>query len=228
MTIFTWDPNLHPRDILGRFRKTGGITPQAKRFQRFANRSQIAVRVGNRELAGILKEGRFKTGHEKGVYGKGFPASTRESLERELFYGSKPIYGYLADRYEDFDELDDAIGPYGSIKVVFKEPVRERATVTLDDSMVSVDPKPALVTQITDEAAEGFDHKQAVNFPGYTELQIHGGAKAQEIKEVVFGHGPPDSDLEDLLNKWHIPWRVDPNWKRNKENAMYDEDGNMI
>lgn len=233
-----FNPNLHPRDWLGRFRNKPQTTPEAKSMQSLLDRSDVAVRTGPTELKGVLQEGRFKTTRE-GMQSRGFQ-EPRAKAERTIFGTPEdanpkdaPVYGYVTDRDEwGFNGPDDvAMGPYGSVKVTLGNPVKSRTTVTFGDSLVQPDPQPSLYNQVGDKTAEGYDHREYALDPigSYIEAQIHGTPKAGEIKHVAFGHGPPDEELADLLAKWHIPWAVDRNAEINKAEAIYDDnEGYML
>lgn len=97
------------------------------------------IRVTRRNLSKIMKDGRFKSQFEARASGGAFAPEMRSRLER-LLMGvpedvappERPIYGYFSDHPAGkAPEVDH----YGDIAVKLKPGVKERATVTLGDSL---------------------------------------------------------------------------------------------
>lgn len=206
---------------------------QAELQRMFAGK-RIATRVTAEGLAGILRDGRFKTQHETGYSGlAGAYVPDERAKAEELLFGipetgfddtRRPYYGYVMVN-GDTPPADDAmLNAYGPVQVVFKDGVRDRTTAMIGDSLNDFDrAKPSPVN-----APEHWSFKPTRLRPGdydhdpagedfrngeYAEAQIHDGVTVGDVAEVVFPQAPEQS-LRDALDQKGIPWRVAPAQRR--------------
>jgi hypothetical protein len=182
-------------------------------FEEVAN-SPIATRLWGGELDMIVKDGRFKTLDEI-PHGEGLVVASdeyragRAELEGDAWRVPKdairPIYGYL-----DTDDPQHQRGAelYGDVKVIFKDNIAGRTTVTAGDSL-NYKLTPVLVSELQSKKASADDAMRAsrshglIDYEGnkrikveYFETQIHGGIKLKDIKSVTldrFSQVEPDT-----------------------------------
>lgn len=176
--------------------------------------SPIATRLWGEELDMIVKDGRFKTLDEI-PHGEGLVVASdeyragRNEIEGDSWRIPKnavrPIYGYL-----DTDDPQHQRGAelYGDVKVVFKDNIAGRTTVTAGDSL-NHKLTPVLISELRSKKASADDAMRAsrsnglVDYSGnkrikveYFETQIHGGIKLKDIKSVTldrFSQVNPDT-----------------------------------
>lgn len=201
----------------------------ARRMRKALDEADLAVRIYPDSLKGVLKDGAWRSPHDDPTLGSqgAFPAKARRSLEDKLWTldgvpnDQRPVYGYAAPKDEDRIGGDGDVGlaAYGPVKVVLKDDVKDRTTVTQGDSLMAPDAVPSFWNKLHPLTTSGF---KDLNTDVYVEAQIMGGVSADDIKSVVFGTEEPDSELAQLLD-WHgIEWSMDPDWR---ENATAWDDG---
>lgn len=196
----------------------------------------ISILASPDTLGLILDDGRFKNQFETGTSTALFDPAMRQTFEAGHFGVDpsaspmdKPIYGTY-----NFDEtLSSGVGFYGGVVVDLKDTVRERATVTLGDSLNSdLVGIPMGASGLPEDrllAAAGPDYVREAaivslsNYPGfenvtddlgsdwqmqdYYEAQIHGGVTVDDIAHVYFKDPPPpDSELTARLDEKGISW----------------------
>jgi len=164
----------------------------------------------------------FETGKSNGAYSKiGRMAGELRSQSMPMSepVSKRPIYGYVAEN--DFDEsiLIDGPEQYGGIRVVFKDDVKTRTTMSVGDSL-STGCVPISMTQseITPFDAwrasdrilystardEGWNNDTYdigyLNEGSYFESQIHDGVKLSDVEAIYI---PSDSfdDISPLVPK---------------------------
>jgi len=164
----------------------------------------------------------FETGTSNGAYSKiGRIAGELRSQSMPLSepVSKRPIYGYVAE--DDFHESILINGPeqYGAIRVVFKDNVKSRTTMSVGDSL-STGCVPISMTQkeITPFDAwrasdrilyniakdEGWNNDTYeigyLNEGSYFEAQIHDGVKLSDVESIYI---PSDSfdDISPLVPK---------------------------
>lgn len=168
----------------------------------------ISIRVHPETLVAVLRDGRFKSQFETKSSSGLLDNTLRAGSERGMFGypfdlapADRPIYGYLTNP-------NSRVSPYGNIRVVLKDDVRPRATITFQDSLSGGGggntflPVPLERPSIyaVDFALSGVrrdpltlikaDEPQVTQLArmsdGFTEAQIHGGVGVGDIAEVVF------------------------------------------
>ena len=181
--------------IAGRGLSEADVECELATIQSLIDDAQIAVRVTVEALTGILRGRRFKTTHTTGTSGGLVNADDRTVTETQLFgeHEHHPVYAYLTTD-------DDRGGPgstamYGGIKVVLRNAVRDRSTVSSEDSLnMGVLPSPATAVDrysfrwlhpgTSEYAASMITGVATGNAYAYFEAQVHGGVTVDDIDEV--------------------------------------------
>jgi hypothetical protein len=183
----------------------------------------IVVRHGSEStLREILTSGRMKSQHETGTSSGGYIDKALRADYEEMAFGlphdlpaaQRPIYGYVAPRGLAGDH-GGKLDQYGDIRVVLRDSVRPRTTVSAGDSLdrrAELTPMPIdapdwhaaqpAAAKYTDLGDQGFQDLT------YVEAQIHGGVKTGDIQEVVFGHDPEPATVA-ALDGAGVSWRVE-------------------
>lgn len=176
--------------------------------------SPIATRLWGGELDLIVKDGRFKTLDEI-PHGEGLVVASdeyragRAQLEDEAWRvpkdATRPIYGYLDTENPEYQR---GAVLYGDVKVVFKDNIAGRTTVTAGDSL-NYKLIPLLISDLRSKKTNADDAMKASRSHGlvdgdgskrinveYFETQIYGGIKLKDIKSVTldrFSQVEPDT-----------------------------------
>jgi hypothetical protein len=203
---------------------------KGKQYLEEAAISPTAIRVSGGDLNSIVSEGRFKTLEEQ-PDAPDFDSykQARQELEVGLWgipeKDAGPIYGYIDTPLQP--SLDNQTRNYGEIKVILKDSVAGRTTITAGDSANS-GLTPVLLKDIregnlTNQQVDGayrsraFQSNEKTVFSpriivtqhtriDYYEAQIHGGVSLKDIKSVDIrsqsGYSPPVSKntIETLKN----------------------------
>ena len=203
---------------------------KGKQYLEEAAISPTAIRVSGGELNSIVSEGRFKTLEEQPDL-KDFDGykQARQELEVGLWgipeKDAGPVYGYIDTPLQP--SLDNETRNYGEIKVILKDSVAGRTTITAGDSANS-GLTPVLLKDIregnlTNQQVDGAYRSRAFQTNAtsvfspriivhqhtrldYYEAQIHGGVSLKDIKSVDIrsqsGYSPPVSKntIETLKN----------------------------
>jgi hypothetical protein len=172
--------------------------------------SPIAIRIRESKLDLIVADGRFKSLSEKpdqtSVYEMNY-LEARNDLEKGLWgvpeNAKSPIYGFI-DSPLHFG-VDNMTRMYGDVKIVLKDTVSNRTTITAGDSanhgLIPVRMSDARNGNLTNEQVHGAYISRAfqrgadtVSQPvtsmrgkdkiDYFEAQIHGGVTLNDIKSV--------------------------------------------
>lgn len=148
----------------------------------------ISMRVPSAILTDyILPQGRFKNQHETGTSRGYLDSEYRKEAERIAFgedLENFPIYGYIKTDYDD----NGVLSFYGEVRVVFKPSVRERTTITMDDSLDNFMAKQVAPSPLTKLSPQCIDNAYDIDTEGfamgYIEAQIHGGLALKDIDYV--------------------------------------------
>jgi len=175
--------------------------------------SPIAIRTYENALESIVEAGRFKTLEEFGEGRKGqeyFQA--RQELEVGLWgvpeKDTGPIYGFIDTPKQT--GLDNETRQYGEVKIILKDNVAGRTTITAGDSANhGITPVPLIdaregkltsqqvdmvyrsrafqtnASSVSQPRAMVYGHSQIA----YYEAQIHGGVSLNDIKSVYIPKG---------------------------------------
>jgi hypothetical protein len=203
---------------------------KGKQYLEEAAISPTAIRVSGGELNSIVSEGRFKTLEEQ-PDAADFDSykQARQELEVGLWgipeKDAGPVYGYIDTPLQP--SLDNETRNYGEIKIILKDSVAGRTTITAGDSANS-GLTPVLLKDIregnlTNQQVDGAYRSRAFQSNAktvfspriivtqhtridYYEAQIHGGVSLKDIKSVDIrfqsGYSPPVSKntIETLKN----------------------------
>lgn len=207
----------------------------AARLKELLAGKPVAVRVRDEAaLRDILDGGRFKTQHEGVARAAGLGTELAHRRLGEQILGvpagtppdRRPVYGYVAvggiepalaagvqiPGIRQREGQEDVLSAYGEIQVVLKPEVRGRTTVTVGDSLDEIGfIRP---TPIDDPGAESLGSRDldmlarpGFTRTGYVEAQVRGGARAEDIAEVVFSRQPSPLAVAALQRRG-ISWRV--------------------
>jgi len=183
-------------------------------------KSPTAIRVSGDALNSVVSLGRFATLEEQGNLKDGGYKEARQELEVGLWgvpeEDTGPIYGYIDTPLQP--SLDNDTRNYGEIKIVLKDSVAGRTTITAGDSanrgLTPVLLKDAKEGNLTSQQVDGAYRSRAFQSGAktvaspqiivgghrnidYYEAQIHGGVSLKDIKSVDIrfqsGYSPPVS-----------------------------------
>lgn len=169
--------------------------------------SPTAIRLSGGDLNDIVTLGRFKTLEEQPDLKIGDYRQSRQELEVGLWgipeKDAGPVYGYIDTPLQP--SLDNETRNYGEIKVILKDSVAGRTTITAGDSANS-GLTPVLLKDIregnlTNQQVDGAYRSRAFQTNAtsvfspriivtqhtrldYYEAQIHGGVSLKDIKSV--------------------------------------------
>ena len=136
---YEWNPKIKtPSDTSTEF--ADFEYKKGKQYLEEAAISPTAIRVSGGELNSIVSEGRFKTLEEQPDL-KDFDGykQARQELEVGLWSipekDAGPVYGYIDTPLQP--SLDNETRNYGEIKVILKDSVAGRTTITAGDSIMS-------------------------------------------------------------------------------------------
>jgi hypothetical protein len=190
------------------------------------DKGKIAIAI-EEAFFDVLDTGRFlnqfDTGTSMGTLDNEWRALAEETtfgIEPDAFASSRPIYGYVS---EPGWELQHQVNQYGEIRVVLKDSVRNRTTMTAGDSLTtSAVPIPVVgdvtdrqvfnaierspkkdkpngkITGINWDAGKYADENDKDTFyeSWYYEAQIHGGVYLSDIDYVMLGDGYPQEYID--------------------------------
>lgn len=182
----------------------------AAKAQAFADAHDVYVRCPADVVDKIVESGRLKNVHEvkksRGVNDPGLRAETEakaQGVPRDTPPETRPISCYLGKK--DFaGAADEPTAAYGEVVIKPKASVRDRSTVTFDDSLAmatqgtgqaspltqvdhrAVTPRSATGNPRMFDSTEDF-HKEK----GYAEVQVHGGLSLDDVEEMGFPSEPP-------------------------------------
>lgn len=213
---YTWSPKIKaPSDTQTELEKFE--YEKGKSNLQAVAKSPTAIRLYERELESIVELGRFKTLEEQPDLNPNFYNQARQELEVGLWgvpeKDSGPIYGYIDTPLQP--SLDNDTRNYGELKIILKDSVASRTTVTAGDSanrgLTPVLLKDAREGSLTRDQVDGAYRSRAfqsgattVSSPqiivgghsniDYYEAQIHGGISLKDIQSVFI---PKDTAIKD-------------------------------
>jgi hypothetical protein len=161
----------------------------------------VAVRMNPTALVGMVNDGRMKTQFETRT-SNGMLDQDRRALAEETMFGyptdldpkKRPIYGYMSP---DYDALNGG-GPtqYGPVKVLLKDQVRPRTTVSFGDTLSVEGTLPAPLEHVDRYAINTHhDYYEPTDFEEslhdlqsshYIEAQIHGGVTLDDVASIEY------------------------------------------
>ena len=192
---YAWNPtSKYETELLSKEHFT-----QALKDMKIAAESPLSMRIDDKALMKVLEDGQFKPANEvKSHFGSEFPVHStyldaRSKLENDLWgipkETTQPIYGYMSTPREiNVPSVD----MYGSIKIILKDLVKDRTTITASDSL-NHRLTPILIKDILEEKVDNKTLSSAIYQPehwvsgahDYFEAQIHGGVLVSDIQKVV-------------------------------------------
>lgn len=174
------------------------------------------IRVNPWSSRAILRDGRFKSQFEVGDSYGTYNPDMRAEFERVMWGYSddipdadRPIYGFLSQRGRD--ETRDQARQYGSIVWELNEEVLQRATFTMDDSLIggSTDwwhlARPVTAPDYRAARVSRYDYREILEARdladvvgrGYVEAQYHGGVGLDDVKSLVWRPWEGGYDITD-------------------------------
>lgn len=107
----------------------------ARAIKDFVATGNVSIRVSNTDLNRVLRSGRYKSGAEVGqVMGGNVRLETENrifGLNSDTPAKDRPVYGLIDHPNTTEDEGPDV---FGGAKIVLKDDVKDRTTITIDDS----------------------------------------------------------------------------------------------
>jgi Phage Mu protein F like protein len=206
-------------------------------MQSAADAGEPYKRMDFDSLRGALEDKRIKSQFETGTSEGTFNPPLRSFAEQRVmgtpesvWNSRRPVYGLLSEPdFAGFKHgLEEGSSQYGDAVVRFQPWVKQRATMTIGDSL---DLGPMLQASRLDAVshrsfpseflmASPSSAMTAIEHPGdglanlklfrrkfaYVELQYHGGLRLNAVRDVMF-LDDPDDDLVRLLAERGIAWR---------------------
>jgi hypothetical protein len=190
-------------------------------LKNFVKNAPVSIRVPEDVLPQILEDGRFKNQHETGTSRGMLDSEYRKVAERNAFGINQkkptdfPIYGYISTGVNGHRP---PVQHYGDVRVVLNDDVKNRTTITAQDSLSPfsnlrgapsplLDPKAVSLNSDVDTYAS-YGRPPDYN---YVEAQIHGGITVKDIKHVYFPDTPSNRDsLVPALTEAGIPHTLIP------------------
>ena len=191
--------------------------------------SQVRIRIDRDDLIPLLESGRFKNQFETHTSNGALNIQHRRSTEKErlgvgtrVVPANRPIYGYLADA-EAGPKLDTiTVRHYGGVVVDLKPSVKDRATITLNDSLDEFTvATPLKNPDCVSMSVHSFQLppayvKHTTKVEPYIEVQMHGGVPVTDIQKVHLPHTEASdiqANLIEHLDRYGIPWEIFDEWK---------------
>jgi hypothetical protein len=177
----------------------------ARILQETADDLVLSTRRSMKSIERILSEGRFKSQFETNTSGGALNQDLRARAEEFMFGYDKavdvtkrPIYGYLRK-----EGASDGAAWYGDVLMDLKPAVRERTTAVWGDSLgLEAQPSPLSRIRATSYSPRSIGNRDSLPRPGrtgspYTEAQIHGGLRIEDVARITFEREP----LQSLVRK---------------------------
>jgi hypothetical protein len=182
--------------------------------------AKICLAINGQDLVKVFKDGIFRTQFETNTSGGYLNHQMRsdvEAIQHDVWMDAspseRPVYGYLAK--DESQIVHSNVDPYGHYRIVFKPHVRSRATFTNGDSLgnfnrlISYLPvplegelKPNQIFQAltTHDLKNVFKNVSVINDVNYSEAQIFGPLKIEDIESVYFTT-PPEKWMANELDQ---------------------------
>lgn len=197
-------------------------TKALERLTELVEGAPVTMRVPS-SIMGLIIEKGFKNQHETGTSRGTLDPAMRARAERNSFGegltkpSDFPLYGYIDTTANGFRP---ATSNYGDVKIIFKDSIKARTTITAGDSLGVFRRKEAVGTPLLNPGKEGLDDNtwELTHPPhapyGYIEAQIHGGIKLSDIESVSipparYFRGDEYAKMVDNLNRNNIKYQED-------------------
>ena len=181
-------------------------------LQKRVDEGELSIRVNAEVLDAIADDGVYRTQHEEGIRPSSprvaYSPTERTKGEAAMFDGLKtpPIYGYIADPERDAKNTN--LNRYGDSRIILKDSVRDRTTITVADSLggyvrpsaardVSFESLPVDEIKLStagkkDPGGKGIEvFLNGWQRTSYIEAQIHGGVKVSDIARIETAQDNP-------------------------------------
>ena len=170
------------------------------------------IRVSDDAMSQILDDGRFKNQFEVARSGGAYNPRLRAKVENvdmgvdpETPHPERPIYGYLTEDALNFGT--SSLESYGAVVIELHSEVKDRSTITLQDSLQRAVATPANNPSLLSMAEDAFGtppqlKRDTVDIWPYTEMQVHGGLSLKDIKKVNLQSPGPRRPIIDDRNAW--------------------------
>jgi SPP1 gp7 family putative phage head morphogenesis protein len=195
-----------------------------KRLLDAMKNGRVTIAVDGPTLQKIFDDGKFKNQFDTKKSGGLLDFSRRKTAEKAVFdldvnisNQQRPIYGYITDNFtlkkvgfgEDTKEYLDTVlslwnsrtSQYGSIKVVLKDSVKNRATATIGDSLSRniigdnlLNPKPDLSNMGLYRYGAPTGNVGVPDF-SYFEAQVKGGVTLDDVEAIYLPFTSGKNDL---------------------------------
>jgi len=200
-------------------------------WQKIVSEANPYIRVRPSTLEKVLDDGRFKAQAETGTSAGAIFEDGRARFENKVFGTTsetapedRPIYGYLSSRPAGGIGINMPVDQYGEISIELKDELRERATITGGDSIIATgvgadtilyaEPlsAPTIRSAYFDKGNPSRNDPSLLpsvdHASPYTEVQVWGQVKTEDIKKVWFYEDSYAKIASDKLDKLGIPWEV--------------------
>lgn len=186
--------NIGPEPNMSVDKAINDITTDIKEL---VDNNPISIRRSAETSLKILKNGRFKTQFETkqsgGCYNPKYRMEAEEyglGVPPDIDVKQRPVYGYI-NNPQAYGELD--VSPYGPVEFVMKDEVKDRATITIGDSLGDFADTSSVGLPYKSDTfgLECITHSQTYSLlreygvDDYIEAQIQGGVKLSDIAKVV-------------------------------------------
>lgn len=171
----------------------------------------VSVRTPLEVAPLVLKDGRWKNQFESGRSQGFLSSSARKEAEsnglgvpHDAPIKERPIYGFLSG----IGEREGTADSYGEVEFRLKPEVKLRSTMTVGDSLGMFGGDEAVGTPVLNPDLEGIDSNGTApvrNDPTaieYIEVQIQGGLKLSDVKDVVLHVGYQPAEVEGLSEQY--------------------------
>ena len=225
-------PAAHTEKVSNYVRDTLGKGAKAKEAEGkildgmndYVHRSDVAVRVPSKVLDNILDDGlknQLQTGKSTGaLVSKGLRRDAEQTmfgLPKRAPAEAHPTYGYMELRGV---APHAGVARYGDARLTLKTAVKDRATFTMADSLLSGASGRSLPAPLNDPhigAADGWGPRvlaaskkppkaeDIIKTVPYMEVQIHGSVKSKDIARIDFAK-KPDAAMQKRLKGLGIEW----------------------
>ena len=226
-------PRLKQASITGGFRSPDNVrldreamAAAREHLARVVRDREVSIRISSGAFANLLLDGRYKTLPETGSSLAPVPISERVDAETDIFgYPPsleprlRPVYGYLA--HPGGDPAGSILDVFGrNIRIVLREGVRQRSTVTVGDSLAGRQIGawlPAVEAASPDYALTRMCASEYVARAGepdgeYIEVQIHGQGRpavtTDDIAYVEFIGKEPSALQQQMMKGRGLRWTV--------------------
>lgn len=179
--IYALNPSTHKADLDSR-----NVSIPSEALVDHFLKSPITVNLPERAVKGLLEHGRFRnlfeTGDGEGSTDQNFRAQMEHDvlgIPLETSPEERPIYGALHYNHGHISGARGGAGDYGPFYFVLKDDIKNRASLTPDDSFGS---EPHLVHLFTPEGVRKIIRENLD--------RVYRGAKIKEIEQELLGHSP--------------------------------------